>query len=179
MDRFDQRVQAPYPTGLDEWPPCSHRGLSASMRAQILRYLLLGWRAKDIVDECIVSCPTVYNMQVKIVRYGFTTKSWYWLLGCSSKLTVADWKALLNWLLLKDGNSRMRWFIGYVMNMVFLSASLLSPAFLNAMAGLEKELRHISLESQWGTTPSILWWNEIFCGRWFDLSWWIHLQWED
>ena len=48
MDLFDQHVQAAFPTALDERPR-PRRGLSASTRSQILRYLLLGWRPEDIV----------------------------------------------------------------------------------------------------------------------------------
>jgi Homeodomain-like domain len=98
MDLFDQRVQAAYPTALDERPR-PRRGLSSSICSQVLRYLLLGWRPEDIVDECGVSRRTVYNMQANLARYGSPAKPRYRLLGRPSKLTIADQKALLNWLL--------------------------------------------------------------------------------
>ena len=98
MNQFDQRIQATYPTVSDEWSHSSH-GLLSSTRAKVLRYLLLGWRAEDIVDECDVSRQTVYDIQANIMRYEYTTNSWYQLLGRPSKLTVADQKTLLDWLL--------------------------------------------------------------------------------
>ena len=51
MDQFDQRVQAIY----SDEQSCSSHGLLSSTRAKVLRYLLLDWRAEDIVDEYGVS----------------------------------------------------------------------------------------------------------------------------
>ena len=77
----------------------TQRGLSPSKRAQILRYLLLGWRPGAIAEECGVCQHVVYKMKENLMRYGSIRRPQYRSLGRPSKLTEADKNALLESLL--------------------------------------------------------------------------------
>ena len=82
-----------------ERPRNIHRGLPASTRARLLRYLLLAWHPSAIADECGVSLSTIYQVEQNLIRYGGVGRPLYRKLGRPSKLTEADAKALLQWLL--------------------------------------------------------------------------------
>src|SRR5437762_1774438 len=101
VDQLLQATQALPSTGLDEYPR-RPQGLLRSNRAQIVRYLRLSWRADAIAETCHVHISTVYRIESNIMRYGGPTVLRYRSLGRPSKLTQADKKALLEWLLI-DG----------------------------------------------------------------------------
>ena len=77
-------------------------GLSLSKHVTILWYLLLEWRPSVIAEKCGVTTRTVQHMEENLLQYSSTVKPQYWALGCLSKLTEADKKALLDSLLHKE-----------------------------------------------------------------------------
>ncbi|KKA22574.1 hypothetical protein T310_3365 [Rasamsonia emersonii CBS 393.64] len=82
------------------------RGLSPVKRAQILRYLLLGWRPDNIASECHVAVRTVYNIQNNLMRYGSVCRPHYRQLGRAHKLSDADEEALFQYLLSEGWRSQ-------------------------------------------------------------------------
>src|SRR5436309_8956504 len=80
--------------------PTGHRH-RPEKHAQMLRYLLLGWRSDAIAEECHVGVSTVYEMQSNLMRYGNITKPHLRLLGWPRKLTEADKQALFTLLVME------------------------------------------------------------------------------
>ena len=82
--------------------PRPRHGLPSSKRAQIVRYLQLGWRPDAISKELSIGLRTVYDAESNIARYGSVVKLLYTRLGRPFKFTDVDKEAVLE-LLLQEG----------------------------------------------------------------------------
>jgi len=121
------------------------RTLPPSKRADILRYLLLGWHPDDIATACGVAVRTVYTIQSNLMRYGSPTRPQLLKLGRPKRLTDADTKALLEWLLI-EGWRLQDEIVYWLWNErgVIVSQSTVSR-MLKRNKWSRKELRRISL----------------------------------
>ena len=70
-------------------------------RADMVRFLKLGWRLGAIAKHLYVSEAIVYNTEQNLIRYGLPLKPCVRKTGCLAALTKADRVALLKLLLNK------------------------------------------------------------------------------
>ncbi|KAL4860806.1 hypothetical protein BDV12DRAFT_181088 [Aspergillus spectabilis] len=78
-----------------------NRGLKASDRAAICRYLILGWKPEAIAAEVQVSKRRVERIQHNLIGHGSVRKPRFRALGRPHKLSKADEDALFQYLLVE------------------------------------------------------------------------------
>ena len=76
--------------------------VNPARRADMVRFLKLGWRPGAIAKHLHVSEATVYNTEQNLMRYGLLLKPYIRKTGRPAALTKADRVALLK-LLLNEG----------------------------------------------------------------------------
>jgi hypothetical protein len=67
-------------------------------RAKTVRYLLLRWRPEDIAREVHCHAHTIYNMRRSLWLYGSPSRPFRHTVGCPRKMTAADEKKLIDFL---------------------------------------------------------------------------------
>ena len=76
--------------------------VNPARRADMVRFLELGWRLGAIAKHLYVSKVTMYNTEQNLIRYGLLLKPYIRKMGCLVALTKADRVALLKLLLNKN-----------------------------------------------------------------------------
>lgn len=87
--------------------------LEPPQRAKAIRYLLLGWRPKDITCEIYCHEVTIYRIRVNLWMYNAPTKPCLWSRSCPQKFTPFNEKLILQFLshYLTSSLEEMTWFM--------------------------------------------------------------------
>jgi hypothetical protein len=82
-------------------------------RAKAVRYLLLRWRPEAIAREINCSKTTIFNMQRNLWLYGSTRRPFRRVMGCPRKITHADEKRLVDFLVRNPtaNQEEITWFL--------------------------------------------------------------------